>query len=124
MRGYVALISVLIMSAILTLIALSASYFGIGRSTMVLQKNQTSESYYLAMACAEEALIKLGKDQKHYQGNETLNINGASCSILPIEKEGKVHIIKVSSNVHNQTKKIKIEVKKDKMKSWQEVAEF
>ena len=125
MKGYIALISVLIISAVLVLIALSASHFGIGRSTMVLQKNQASESYYLAMACAEEALMKFGKDPKGYRGNETLTINGKDCTILPIAREGKDKIIiKVLSNTYNQTKKIKIKIKKNKKESWQEVAEF
>jgi len=128
MRGYIALISILIISAVLILIALSASHFGIGQTTMALQKNQSSESYYLAMACAESALMKLKEDLK-YRGEEVLNINGASCSILGVEGRGnKDRIIKTVSNAHNQTKKIKIEIKKvnpeTDIKSWQEVANF
>jgi len=128
MKGYIALISVLIISAILMLIALSASHFGISQLTMALQKNQSSESYYLAMACAEEALMKL-KEDLGYRGDETLNIDGASCNILRVEGRGnKDRIIKTRSNAHNQTKKIKIEINRvnpeTKIKSWQEVADF
>jgi len=128
MRGYIALISILIISAVLVLIALSASHSGIGQSTMALQKNQSSESYYLAMACAEEALMKL-KEDLGYRGDETLNIDGASCNILRVEGSGnKDRIIKTRSNAHNQTKKIKIEINRVnpemEIKSWQEVADF
>jgi len=128
MRGYIALISILIISAILVLIALSASHFGISQLTMALQKNQSSESYYLAMACAEEALMKL-KEDLGYRGDETLNIDGASCNILRVEGRGnKDRIIKTRSNAHNQTKKIKIEINRVnpemEIKSWQEVADF
>ncbi len=106
------------------LIALSASQFGIGQSTMTLQKIQASENYYLAMACAEEALMKFGKDPKHYSGDEILTIEGKECTILPVESEGSVKIIKVLSNLNNQVKKMKIEIKKNKINSWQEVADF
>jgi len=128
MKGYIALISVLIISAVLLLITLSASHFGIGRSTMALQKNQATESYYLAQACGEETLMKL-KEDLGYRGEEILNINGNACNILSVEGKGnKDRVIKVSSSTYNQFKKIKIEIKRvnpeTEIKSWQEVANF
>lgn len=128
MRGYIALISVLIISAVLLLIALGASQFSLGQSTMAIQRNQSLKSYYLAQACAEEALMRL-KEDLGYRGEEVLNINGASCQILRIEGSGnKDRIIKTLSNAHNQTKKIKIEIERVnpeiEIKSWQEVADF
>lgn len=125
MRGYIALISVLIISALLLLIGLSTSHFGISQLSMGLQRSQTQESSWLAQACAEEALMKLVESDFEYQGNETLNINGETCTILPIEKTGgKSQVIKVTSSAYNQTKKIKIEIKENKIESWQEVADF
>lgn len=130
MRGFIALISILIISAVLLLIALTSSHFGIFQSKMVLQKNQSSESYYLATACAEEALMKL-KEDLGYRGDETLNINGNSCEILRIEGSGnKDRVIKASSSTHNFTEKIKIEINRVnpememEIKSWREVANF
>lgn len=128
MRGYIALVSVLIISAVVLLIALGISQFGIGQSTMALQKNQALESYYLAQSCAEEALMKL-KEDLGYRGNETLNINGNSCAILPAEGSGnKNRVVKTSSNAYNQIRKIKIEIDRVNpamdIKSWQELADF
>ena len=128
MRGYIALISVLIISAVLLLIVLGISQSSIGQSTMVIQRNQDSEVYCLAQACAEEALMKL-KEDLEYQGEETLNIGGKSCTILTIEGSGnKDRVVKTSSLVDNQVKRIKIEIDRVnpncRIKSWQEVANF
>jgi len=108
MKGYIALISVLIISAVMLLITIGVSYFGISQSKMTIQKNQTLESYYLAQACAEEASMKL-KEDLEYQGNETININGNSCTILPVEGSGNENrVVKTSSNAYNQIRKIQI----------------
>lgn len=128
MRGYIALISILIISAVLTLIVFSASHLSISQLTMALEKNQAKESYYLAQACAEEALMKL-KEDVGYRGNEVLNIDGHTCNILNVEGRGnKDRVVKTSSNAYNQVKKIKITIKEVNplldFKSWLQVAEF
>jgi len=128
MRGYIALISVLIISATILLIAIGVSQFGISQSKMTIQKSQASESYYLAQACAENALMKL-KEDLGYRGNEVLNIEGNSCTVLPVEGSGnKNRLVKTSSNAYNQTRKIKIEINRVNptmnIKSWQLVTSF
>lgn len=127
-RGYIALISILIASAIVLLISLSASLLSIGESKMGLQMNQASESFYLAQSCAEYALIAL-KNDLNYIGDETLTINGQDCTILPLEGSGNTdRVIKALSNAYNQTRKIRIEINQVNpeidIKSWQEVANF
>jgi len=127
-NGYVALFSVVFISALLILIATSANLLSIGESDMSLQENQSWEASYLAVACAEDALMKL-KGDPGYSGDETLNFNSGSCRILPIESGGDENrIIKTSSNAYNQVRKIKIEISKInpkiQLKSWQPVADF
>jgi hypothetical protein len=122
--GFVALVTVLIIFAITLLIGLSVSLLSINEATMGLKKTQSSQSYFLANLCAEQALMKL-KENINYSGNEILNIEGGNCQILPIEGNW---IIKVLSNFQNQIKKTKIIIAQVNPKmvisSWQEVADF
>lgn len=127
MRGYIALISVLIISAVLILIAVSIVQLGIGGTKMAIQENQSLESDYVAQACAEEALIKL-VESATYSGNEIITINGNTCQILPLEGSGSNKVIKISTMTHNQTKRLKIETNQLRptigIASWQEVSSF
>lgn len=122
--GFIALITILIISAIILLMLISTSLANLDQLKMVLQKNQASESFYLATACAEEALIKL-KDDLNYTGNETLIFDGGTCTILPVEGTNNSNrVIKTSGSAGNQVQKIKIEINKVnpeiEISSWQE----
>jgi hypothetical protein len=123
-NGFIALVTVLIIFAIVLLVGLSISLLSINEAQMGLRKSQSSQAYFLANLCAEDALMKL-KEDINYSGNETIEIEGGSCQILPIE--GK-WTIKTISNFQNQVKKIKIMVSQVNPKmiisSWQEVADF
>lgn len=127
-QGYIALISVLIISALAILIASSANLLSISESNMSLQENQAWESFYLADFCAEQALMKL-ESVLNYSGNETITIGEESCDILPLEGSGNFNrVIKTQSIVSGQTRKIKVEISQVspvmQITSWQQVAEF
>lgn len=127
-KGYIALILVLIISGVTLLVAISANLLGISESDMGLQKSQSSQSFYLATLCAEDALMKL-KDNLGYPGNETLSIDNGTCDILSVEGSGNQNrIIKTTGTYFNQTRKIKITINKVNPKtsigSWQEVVDF
>lgn len=127
-QGYIALISILIVLAIVLSIAISASFFGIIESQMGLSQSLAAQSYYLANACAETALMKLKSNLK-YQGNEQISIDNQTCMINLIEGSGnRNRTIKTYSAANNQTKKIVvkiIQVRPDTViRSWQEVADF
>lgn len=91
---------------------------------MGLKKTQSSQAYFLANLCAEQALMKL-KENISYPGNEIIEIEGGNCQILPVEGSWTV---KVSGNFQDQIKKIKIVVNQVNpemiIESWQEVADF
>ena len=122
--GFIALMTVLIIFAIALLIGLSVSLLSIGEATMGLEKTQSSQAYFLANLCAEQALMKL-KENIDYSGGETIEIGGGNCQILPIEGNWT---IKTIANFQNQIKKIKIIISKVNpqmvISSWQEVSEF
>jgi len=123
-NGFIALVTVLIIFAIVLLVGLSIGLLSINEAQMGLKKSQSSQAYYLANLCVEDALMKL-KENINYSGNETIETESGSCQILPIE--GK-WTIKTISNFQNQVKKIKIIISQVNPKmiisSWQEVADF
>ena len=127
-KGYIALISILIISGITLLMAVSANLFGISESDMGLAKSQSTEVFYLATLCAEDALMKL-KDNLNYPGDETLIIGEGSCTILRVKGGGNYNRgIETIGTIYNQTRKIKIEIAqvnpKMEISSWQEVTDF
>ncbi len=127
-KGYIALISVLIVTALVILIASSANLASISESNMGLKEQQTWEVYYLATACAEEALMSLKKDLD-YSGNETLTFADGECTILDIGGTGNQNrTIKTSGSAFGLIRKIKIEINRIRpeieIESWQEVADF
>lgn len=123
-KGFIALITVLIIFAIALLIGLSLALLSISEAFMGLKKTQSSQAYYLANLCAEQALIRL-KEDINYPGGEIIEAVGGSCQIFPIEGNWTV---KISSDFQNQTKKIKIVVDQVNpemaISSWQEVPDF
>lgn len=123
-KGFIALVTILIVLGITLLIGLMISQLSIGEAQMSLQKSQSSQTYYLANLCAEESLMKL-KEDSNYPGNEIINTENGSCQILPVEGNW---IIKISANSQNQIKKMKIEVSQINpemlISSWSEVADF
>lgn len=127
-KGYIALISVLIISAIVVLIATSASLVSIGESDMALQQNQAWESFYLSDFCAEYALMKL-ESVLNYSGNETVTIGGNSCVIRPISGSGNFNrTVETQSTFSNQTRKVKVQISQIsptmQITSWQGVSDF
>ncbi len=124
MRGFIALMIVLLISAITLTVGVSLGLLSISEIQMSLQKNQSSQSYYLANLCAEQALMKL-KENSNYSGDEIINIGNGNCTILSIEGNW---IIKVSAFSSGQIKKMKLVVSQINpeiiVDSWEEVAEF
>ena len=123
-KGFIALITILLILGVVLIVGLGISQLSIGEAKMSLQKSQSSQAYYLANLCAEDALMKL-KEDINYPGDETINIENGTCQILPIEGTWTV---KISANSQNQIKKMKIVVSQINpnmiIDSWQEVAEF
>ena len=122
--GLVALTSVLIISGILLVIGLSAGYFSSSQLILDFQRVQSQKSYYAANLCAEDALMKLKKNA-NYPGGEIITLEEGTCQIFPIEGQWT---LKVSANVSNQIKKLKIIIGQINpvmiINSWQEVADF
>lgn len=127
-RGLIALITVLIISSVVLLTALSTNLLGISEAQMGLKKQKTSQAFYLATACAEDALLRLQNNFTYTLTiPETVVLNGGSCDIISvtgtIQKE-----VRTEATVDNKTRRIKILVSSPAghlvIDFWQEVADF
>jgi hypothetical protein len=128
-EGYVALMSVLIISAIGVIVSLSLLIGGMSYQRSVLALEQEYSTRALAKACANVALnkIRLNAD---YLGDENIVFDYGSCLILPINKNQNTYSINTQGVVDSFLHKNKIVVLRNtdpvslSIQSWQEVADF
>lgn len=126
--GYVALMAVLIIGAVVLNISLSSVIISITNNMNGLSYQNLVQATALSHACGEKTLMDL-KENLDYQGNETVNLGNGTCEILPVENLGEqARIIKVTGRVNNSIRKTKIEISNINpttvIDSWQEVTDF
>lgn len=127
MNGYIALISILIISAVLLLVAVSSGLLSISEANIGLEKSQGSRAFYSASACAEEALQKI-REFLSFSGSGNIATKEGSCSYQVTKSDGQNRLITASGTAQNTTRKIKIAIDQIlpeiNISSWQEVADF
>jgi len=126
--GFVALISILILGALILLIAVGISLRSVSQTQMGIAEQQSHKASALANLCAEQALMKL-KTVLQYAGNESIMIDGETCDILNIDGSGNLNrTVQTESIVSKHTKRVQIEIAQIspemQITSWKEVADF
>lgn len=126
--GFVALTSVLVLSAIFLSISISISSRTISgtNNSLALQSGYHAET--LANLCAEYALMELRRTL-NYSGNDSILINGDSCDILTISGSGNndriVKTVSTTSPYSHRTEVIVSQISPITIiSSWNEVADF
>ena len=124
-KGYIALISSIIISMLMLMISLTLSFTGFFSRINILNAEFKEISLRLAEACVDMALLKLSENQS-YQGNENIAINDKQCSILIIEAAGNEKVIKTKANFQKAVTNLKIKVNNADLSviSWEELAKF
>lgn len=108
-RGYIALISILILGFVGLTIVVSYMLIGLNSSEMSLETIQGSKARALANACGEIALRNLKQDI-NYTGDETLFLGEGFCEIKPVIINGSTRIFEVEGTVDNSLRRIRIEL--------------
>lgn len=124
--GFIALLSLLIIGGLTLVIAVGLAFRSVDESKMSQAREFAASSRHVATACAEQALKNI-KDNKNYNGGETLIFGSVSCEILPVVKNGPDRTVKTQSTVSGFTKKVLLEVKTGatlQVLSWQDVPDF
>ncbi|MBI3459075.1 hypothetical protein HY061_02330 [Candidatus Azambacteria bacterium] len=123
--GYIAIISTIIISLLLMgiIFAVNSSSF-LTRSNL-LNSEFKEQSFALAEACVDSALLKLAQNAS-YSGNENVLIGNDQCSILPMETLSSQKIIKTKAILKKAITNLKITVNSSNLSiiSWEEVSKF
>ena len=122
-RGMAALLTVVMISAAVLIMAFSVSFLSIGELGAGYTAQKGEEALALAHGCAEESLRRIGISNI-WQGG-TLNLSNGSC-IISLVGQGKDRTINITSTVGNYQKNLKILAKIENgiiaVNSWQEVS--
>ncbi len=125
-RGYITLISVLLVGAVGTAIATSLLLSGISSSDTSLAAVQSAEARSLADACAEEALQQI-RLSTSFSGYGSLQGTHGACGYLVVNTGGSNRTISASSTVGLVVRKVSVSVTGIMplivVSSWQEVAD-
>ncbi|MEK7464748.1 MAG: hypothetical protein AAB617_03145 [Patescibacteria group bacterium] len=108
-RGYIAIISAIIITAILTVIALvfsSSNFLGRFDTENAEMKSISRE---VARGCLEYARLQISLNSS-YAGGELKAIASSSCYILPIQTQGPNKIIQATSTVSNKNTNVRLTI--------------
>lgn len=111
--GFIALMSAIIISAVLMTVTFSLSYDGFLARFNLLDGANKERSLNVAEACVNIAINKLIENMA-YPGNETESVGDDSCRILPIETSGtessQKKIIKTTADLGQSRTNLKVTV--------------
>ena len=126
-KGFVALISVMIIGAIGLLIVLYLASMGMGATQTSFVLEQSNKAKYFAESCAEEALMMIREDES-FQGTDTISFEYGNCFYEVINLGGEQRLINAQGTAGNTIRRERIEVseigEKIILNSWDEIAEF
>ncbi|MFA6397610.1 MAG: hypothetical protein WDK96_02050 [Candidatus Paceibacterota bacterium] len=108
-NGFIALITSIILSIIIFLIASvssNASFWSRLDSGSIVEKDK---SFSLALGCLDYAKLKLAENI-NYAGNENISIESNTCEIKPIESGIGFKLINIQAIVANKTTNLSVKV--------------
>lgn len=122
--GYMALISVVIIGAVASAIAVTMLMTGVGAVRTGGAVQQTAQAVANANTCAEYGLQQL-RQSSSYGGNTTLTLAQGSCQLLQITGSG-TKTVQVIGHVGDATRKVQLTVQMSPFQilTWQELADF
>ena len=124
-KGYIALISIIVISVLLITMGIVISFGGFFTRFTILENEYKKISTSLAEACAETAILKLIEDW-NYAGGEDQTINLNSCSIVSVQDfNGSQKLIKSKAVYQGSHSNLEIAVEKNGSKInivfWREI---
>src|SRR4051812_28055059 len=121
--GFVALISAIIISAVLLIISTSLSFSGFYGRYDILESELKNRSTNIAEACADMAMLKVTNDSSYNPNNEVIPIDNANCTIKSVTNNGAQITILIQENYSNYYTNLRILVDSSTFSviSWQEI---
>jgi hypothetical protein len=123
--GFTALISVIIISAVLLLISSTLSLTGFSGRLNILDSEYKERSLGLAEACMDVALLNLTKDPT-YTGGTNINVATNNCEIRSLNPVLNPIIIETRAIFQNAVTNLRVRVNRSDLTiiSWQEIPNF
>ena len=110
-RGFIALTSVIIISAVIVLLIVGIFRSSVGEMERGKTKEMSGEALSLANTCAEIALNELRKDPDYSVSEEiTIDEGGIVCYISEVGIEDGKTVIKTKGEASNHTRRIQVAV--------------
>lgn len=126
-RGYIALLSVIMVGAIGTAIMLSVMLLGVSTSKTDFAVQQSGSAKVIASSCGEEALQKI-LETGTTSSSGGLSLGSGSCTYTVTSQNGQNITINSTGVVGTVVSKVKIVVSTTTpsiiLSSWQEVGDF
>lgn len=108
-KGFIALLSVLILSAVATAIAVSLLFLGTTASQTIRTREASLGARELANACADEALEQI-RESTSFTGTNSLTIGGGSCDYTVTAQSGENRTITAVGTLNTVVRKISITI--------------
>ena len=124
-KGFIALMSAIIISAILLLVVVSSSFTGFYGRLNILDSELKERSLASAEACVDEAILNLANDP-NYVGNATFRLNSIDkCYLGTIPAfNPKTFRVQATSSGAVSNLQITIDASTLTVSSWQEIPNF
>lgn len=126
-KGFVALIGVLIVSAIGLTVSVSLISLGLSSSQTSFVNFRGSQAVVLANSCAESALQEI-RDSNSYIGTNTYNLGSGSCTFTVTSNGAQNRTIQSEGRVDSLRSRIIVTIDAINpdinITGWQEVADF
>ena len=120
-RGYIALSSILVISAVVLVIGISTSLLSVNDLLSSVSGKKGDETVDFVEACIEDALLRLNEDNSILT---TLTLPQGTCSVTINSQVGNNWDITVTGALDNYTRSIRLQVTRDttvSVTSWQEI---
>lgn len=126
-KGYIALMTVLIVGLIATSLTVSLLLLGTSQTKTTIALDESNRAKALTNACAEEALQQI-RDSTAFAGSGALTFGTDTCTYTVIDLGGENRQITSTGNANAAVRKVKIIINDITplilISSWQEVADF
>lgn len=124
-QGFIALLSSIILSAIILLVLTTLSFGQFYTRYDILDSELKEQSKNTAEACVDETILKTTNNPQ-YTGNQNISIQGVNCFIDTINSSGKERTFKVRVVYKNHYTNIKIIFNSETniIRSWEEIPIF
>ncbi len=123
-RGYITLMSVLVLGAVGVALTISLILLGLGASRTSFALEQSNQAKALANACAEEGLMRI-RESTSFTGSGNLALGSGNCVYTVTNQGGQNRTVSSTGTVGTLVRKVRILVTAITpaitLASWQEV---